>query len=96
LQRLNNLVDVVARVKQDCNLGDVHRLGAKVVKIPTQQFNQALVIADTRLGTVGEKGEAEGVYCQMSLDAIDALVTTEPFGVDTRSASVIHGLRVDD
>jgi 3-polyprenyl-4-hydroxybenzoate decarboxylase len=63
LQHLDNFVDVGARVEQNRHLGNIHRLRAKVVKVATQQLNQALVIAHTCLGTVGEKWEAEAVYC---------------------------------
>ena len=51
-------VRVIPVVEQNGNLWDVHGFGAKVIKVVTQQFNQANVIADIGFRAVGKKRQA--------------------------------------
>ena len=83
---------VIAVIKQNCNLGNIHRLGAKVVHVLAQQVNQATVIAHTSFRAVGEKWQPQGIDGKMPFDAIGTLVMTEPFGFDTGIARILHRL----
>ena len=87
---------MIAVVKQNRNLWDIHRLGTKVVQVLLQQFNQANVIADIGFSAVSKKRQTEGINRKVALDAISAFVMTEPFRLDTGIAGILHCLRVND
>ena len=79
-------------VDQNRNLGNIHRLGAEIVDVLGEQFNQASVIEPIGRGAEREKGKSQGVDCEMSLDAIGGFVEAEPFGSHTSVARILHRL----
>jgi len=96
LQGSRDRVQVIAVVEQNGDLRNIDGFGAKVIKVITQQFNQALVIRHTGFGAVSKKRQAQGIDGKMAFDAIGAFVVTEPFGLDTGIARIFHSLRIDD
>lgn len=71
-------------------------LARAFVEVVAQQFNQAQVVAHTRFGAVGKERQAQTINCQMSFNAVDAFVMTEPFGLDTSITGILHCLQVDN
>jgi len=60
-----------------------------------EHFNQSLVIRDIGTGAVGEEGKAQGIDCQMSLDAVGRFVSTKSFGGNAGIAGVLDRLGVN-
>jgi hypothetical protein len=89
---------------QNGNLWDIDGLGAKVIEVVTQQFNQPLVIRHASRSAVRKKRQTQGIDGKMSfnderfwgresvpkLSPIGAFVMTEPFGLDTGIAGIFH------
>lgn len=86
LQGCGNCLWVIAIVQQDGDLWDSDRLGAKVIEVVAQHFDQTLLIGYIGFGAVGEKRKAQRINREMSFDAIGAFVKAEAFGLDTRKA----------
>ncbi|CAA9578319.1 hypothetical protein AVDCRST_MAG81-2545 [uncultured Synechococcales cyanobacterium] len=79
-------------VEQNCNLGNVHRLSPKVIKIATEQFDQTLVVRDIGFRAMSEEGKTQSINGKMSFDAIGAFVMTEAFRLNACITSVFNSL----
>ncbi len=87
---------MIAIVQQDGDLWNVDRLGAKIIKVVTQHFEQALVIGDIGFGAVGEKRKTQCIHREVSFDAIGAFVKAEALGLDTGVAGIFHCLGINE
>lgn len=87
---------MITVVEQDRHFRNVDRLGAKVVQVVDEHFNQTLIISHICFRTMREKREAQRINGEMALNAVGGFVGAESFSLDAGGAGILHRLRVDD
>jgi len=87
---------MIAIVQQDGDLWNIDRLGAKIIEVVTQHFEQALVIGDIGFSAMSEKRKTQCIHRQMSFDAIGAFVQAEALGLDTGVAGILYRLGINE
>lgn len=86
---------MISLVHQNGNLWNIHWLGAEIIHVLCEQFNQASIIGLIRRCAEGEERKTQSIHCQMPFDAISRFVEAESFGVYAGITRIFDGLGVE-
>ena len=90
------MLQMVAIIKQNSDLGNIDGLFLEIVDVGREHFKQSSVIRDVGCSGVSEERKTKRINSQMAFDAIRCFVEAKTFRVDAGGTGIFHRLRVND